>query len=216
MISHDLKSAVDPDDLQGIIRRSGWKLLGSGAEAAVAEHPQKSYVLKVFDSESRYIDFVHFALDHQSNPHVPKFNGHVKQIPGTKFSYVRMEKLSNTNDANLLSTHIADMYALVVISEKNSIQIHSDLPHQVQTYLEAHYDIDEERMYDRRKFESNFLKIGKKADPQWIAICNDLMNYCNNINFPHLDLHGKNFMMRGNTVVILDPFIEHKGSGYES
>jgi hypothetical protein len=211
-ITKDLNAARDPSDLEDIMQQHGWKVLGSGAEAAVAEHPDKQYVLKVFEKTSRYIDFVHFALENQSNPHVPKFNSHVKQIPNTPYNYVRMEKLTKTNNSKLISDHISDMYALVVISNDHSIQIHSSLPNEVETYLDAHYGIDDIRMYDKRKFESNFLKIGKKADPSWIQICNSLMDYCNAIGFPHLDLHGANFMMRGNTVVILDPFIEKAGS----
>ena len=67
--------------LQDVVYAHGWKLLGRGSEAAVAEHPEKGYVLKIWPTKSQYTTFVEL-VQQNPNPHFPKFSKVMKQIPG--------------------------------------------------------------------------------------------------------------------------------------
>lgn len=67
--------------LKDILENHGFEFLGCGAEGAVAKHPNKPYVLKIFYSDSRYQNFVELVQTDLSNPHFPKFSKYIKRIP---------------------------------------------------------------------------------------------------------------------------------------
>jgi hypothetical protein len=122
-LTKNLKRSIyaDGNDLAQILSEYGWRVIGYGVEGAVAEHPKKSYVLKLFPTKSKYVEFVEFVQEHQSNPHLPKFSRYVRKVPGTKFSYVRMEKLNHITLIKLIRRYMPELCALEIIGKHKKL-----------------------------------------------------------------------------------------------
>lgn len=79
VLRHDLETNYDP---RNILVKHGWKVIGSGLGGAVAQHPNRPYVIKLYRNSSRYSQFVEFVQNHQPNPYLPRFNRYVRNLPG--------------------------------------------------------------------------------------------------------------------------------------
>lgn len=166
--------------LADIVYAHGWTLLGKGAEAAVAEHPQKGYVLKIWPINSLYTKFVRMVQKYP-NPHFPQFSKVMKPIPGTKFSYVRMEKLVKVTQYDIL----VDMPECFCAIKDIYLQSNQALPY----WIEAN-------MADIRC--PTLTPMAKQA----VKLISAQMKKIG----PRLDLHPGNIMRRGHTWVITDPY----------
>lgn len=194
------------DALKKILTRHGWKSLGTGAEAAVAMHPQKAYVLKIFNSDSQYVHFVEFVQAHQSNPHLPRFSRYVRQVPGTEFSYVRMEKLHKVTQSQLLTTYaayLADMMAMGQVAEFSMLS--DDLDMRMEDNL-MHMGYDIQDLLDPEQQDEIYQKLGGQPAHTWSQVLSDLADYSDHMDVASWDMHEDNFMRRGKTLVIVDPF----------
>lgn len=69
----ELRRDLESNDPKLILKKYGWNVLGSGYEGAVASHPNKPYVLKLFERDSLYKMFLVFCRENQGNIHLPKF-----------------------------------------------------------------------------------------------------------------------------------------------
>jgi len=122
-----------------VLASRGWEILGSGFEGSVAQHPSKPYVLKIFDSDSLYKEFIAFCRARPNNPHLPRFYtgneaakmagaaaeieeddeprkdprlaGMVLELPGKK-SAVRMERLKPITEQLMLFKFRPELYVL--------------------------------------------------------------------------------------------------------
>jgi hypothetical protein len=209
-LTHELKAAGDewdaPPALQKILSRHGWKSLGTGAEAAVAMHPQKSYVLKIFNSKSNYVHFVKFVQQHSANPHVPRFSRYVRQVPGTEFSYVRMEKLLKVSEAQLLNkyaNYLAEMMAMTEVTGMG--MLNPGLDEKLQDQL-GNWGYTPEDLLDPDQNQEIYAKLGGEPPASWAQVLTDLAEYTERTDVEAWDMHADNFMTRGNTLVIVDPF----------
>jgi hypothetical protein len=196
-ISKQLKSAPIYG-LKSIFRKHGWEYLGSGAEASVALHPNKSYVLKVFKSNSKYKLFVKFCAEHENNPHLPRFSRYVRQIPGTAFSYVRMEKLQKVTEQQLASTYMSEMRSLYDVGQAHHIDT---IGTSLDDYLIAQWGY-----WDTYTADQLYAKLDKQPPHSWVSTVQALCEYAQANGMRHMDLHDENFMLRQDTLVILDPF----------
>ena len=209
-LTHELKAAGDewdaPQALKKILSRHGWKSLGTGAEAAVAEHPQKSYVLKIFNSESNYVHFVKFVQQHSANPHLPRFSRYVKQVPGTEFSYVRMEKLLKVTEAQLLDkygSYLAEMMAMTEVTGMGMLGHGLDAKLHDQL---GNWGYTPEDLLDPDQSQEIYAKLGGEPPASWAQVLTDLTEYTEHTDVDSWDMHADNFMRRGSTLVIVDPF----------
>lgn len=209
-LTHELKAAGDewdaPPALKKILSRHGWESLGTGAEAAVAEHPQKAYVLKIFNSDSNYVNFVKFVQRHTANPHVPRFSRYVRQVPGTEFSYVRMEKLQPiTHEAlvNNYTNYLAEMVSLSSVVDMNLVN--DELADGVKYKLEdiGYTTAD---LLDPEQQPAIYAKLGGEPPSSWTHIVSEMAEYSEHVDVGRWDMHEGNFMTRGSTLVIVDPF----------
>ena len=166
--------------LQDVVYAHGWKLLGRGSEASVAEHPQKGYVLKIWPTNSLYTKFVEMVQKHPS-PHFPRFSKIMKQIPGTRFNYVRMEKLAKITEYDILIEMPECFCALKELFTKTRIPP----PHFIETNMKK---VECSRLSPAAQQAINLMA----AQVQKIG--------------PRLDLHPANIMRRGSTWVITDPY----------
>lgn len=71
---------------------NGFVKLGGGAFGEVYEKEGYPWVFKVFHGDPAYLDFLRFAIAHQSNPHVPKIKGQPFRIDDNTYA-IRIEKL---------------------------------------------------------------------------------------------------------------------------
>lgn len=122
-----------------VLASRGWEILGSGYEGSVAQHPSKPYVLKLFESNSLYKEFIAFCRARPGNPHLPRFYtgteaakmtgaqtgigeddgarkdprlaGMVLELPGKK-SAVRMERLKPITEQLMLFKFRPELYVL--------------------------------------------------------------------------------------------------------
>lgn len=212
-ISTDLKK-IDQDrtgglGLKKVLSSHGWKLLGYGVYGAAAEHPNKSYVLKIFVSDNEYVKFVEFAQQHQDNPDFPKFGRGIRNIPGTKFSYVRMERLHPIDLPTITDKYILEICLLWKYATQKDI---TPFPMLVQIEIENKatslgFTLDELSNDSDNKIEDILMdKFARAGIDTWILALHELLNESERIGIDFLDLHDENFMIRGETLVILDPF----------
>jgi hypothetical protein len=190
-----------------ILEDHGWTLLGSGAEGAVAEHPGKAYVLKLYEYNSNYTYFVNL-VKHFPNIHFPKFSRYVRPVPGTKWKYVRMEKLSPIEENTLIENYMPEMVAL-----QNICYIHGlkcDYQDNIVAFYLRNLNIRNPvlgaRTRDQNKIHDIYQRLGRKPDNAWIAAVTECCNSANSLNLQMLDLHYGNFMLRGNCLIIADPY----------
>lgn len=209
-LKHDLKSihmdyGGPAKHLEVILRKNGWHTLGTGAEAAVAENPQKAYVLKIFPSGSPYEKFVKFVKAHADNPHVPKFSRYVRPVPGTNFSYVRMEKLVPINHNELMSEYFN--YLLIMMTHyvlTGQHLLHYLLFYPVQDKInQMGYQTLDLKSPNLR--EQIYQKIGGYPPDIWKSLIDQLASMSKHEDL-HWDMHAGNFMRRGKTLIIADPF----------
>ena len=192
--------------LKKILTRHGWKSLGTGAEAAVALHPEKSYVLKIFNSDSQYVHFVKFVQAHATNPHLPRFSRYVRPVPGTEFSYVRMEKLLKVTQAQLLNTYAAYLAEMMAMGEVTQLNMLADgLAMTLEDNLMS-IGYDASDLTDPEQQEDIYKKLGGQPAHTWSQVLSDLAEYSERVDVGGWDMHEDNFMRRGNTLVIVDPF----------
>lgn len=189
-IGRKLKRSMMGGDLANLLRQKGWTPLGFGFEAGVAEHPGKAYVLKIFPQHSPYTVFVQLVQSHAQNPHFPRFSRYVRQIPGTEYAYVRMEKLTKMKDYDLYN-----MPSLLCLLDKLYNKHGEQPPYWVRN--NASYDSDS-GLIDCNQIQTT------RDEQQAINLLDQGVQQ---LGIDRLDLHSGNFMMRGNTWVITDPFI---------
>lgn len=201
-ISRDVKELESP---RKILSTHGWHVLGAGVEGAVAEHPNKSYVLKLFNSSSKYVEFVNFVKSHQDNPHLPKFGRYVRPVPGSDYSYVRMEKLSSVEEYELIENYLPEMAQLYIkFDEFGRGYGANNLFIRVKNNLKYYWQ--DFRPESKEDLQTMWDKLGRKPDSSWEAICEELTQFKSKSSV-ELDLHNDNFMLRKKVLVITDPFI---------
>lgn len=195
-IGYKLKRSLGGSDLANLLHQYGWTPLGYGFEAGVVEHPRKSYVLKIFPKTSPYVHFVNMVQQNSHNPHFPKFSRYVRFIPGTQYAYVRMEKL-----AKMLPYDLTQFPSLLCLMDEMwfTHAPHDEPPYWVRSSVtwDAH-TADAHGVMDCNQ---------ETINPQETQAIHVLSNTLKEIGWHHIDLHSGNFMMRGNTWVITDPFI---------
>jgi hypothetical protein len=89
-----LQSSSDIPDFIDNIKNSGYSeyYVGKGMYAGVFAKPGDPFVIKIFKDDPGYEKFLSYALQHQSNPHVPRIKG--RPITFQKiYKIVRLERL---------------------------------------------------------------------------------------------------------------------------
>jgi hypothetical protein len=178
--------------MQDVLARYGWHPLGYGAEATVALHPDRKYVLKIFPQNSLYTEFLDVVKQDPTNPHFPKFSRMARPVPGTKYMYIRMEQLQRIQEYDM----VTKFPQLLCLLEKLYDNFHVTPPHYVVNNVS--WDPGSSGVMDCK--ELTITPAEHKA-------FNLLHDKIKKIGWRRTDLHSSNFMARGNTWVITDPFI---------
>jgi hypothetical protein len=202
----EITKEIRTERLVDVIEKYGWHLLGQGIEGNVAEHPQKNYVLKIWPRSSKYGKFVEFCQHHQNNPHVPQFSRFTRPVPGTSFSYVRMEKLTPVSTERLVNGYKSELIYLWLWGKMQGVTtLTSDIGDEIREI------IADEGIFvgGLTSLEDDLHDLWAKfgwPEPSWIKICEELVAYAKQQGYSFFDLHTYNFMTRNGYLVILDPF----------
>jgi len=234
-LKKDIQQLKNPED---VLRKYGWNVIGIGMEAAVAEHPNKNYVLKLFEDDSNYKKFVEFAINHKGNPHVPVFfrgaetkdlvkveerstisiPGIMSTIPGTDYSYVRMEKLSKISEKDLIKQYAPEMLVLYLDGIRENISgLNFELKVAMRNKIIVAFRLltgtkssntafIEKLAHDHVQQQELWKRIGREPDEAWFSLAHDLIMMSKKLKTRGLDIHEDNVMFRGNTLVVTDPF----------
>lgn len=203
-LKQELRSADITADFYNIAQKYGWKPLGKGLYGAVLGHPNKNYVIKVFYKNLAYERFIDFVMEHSSNPHLPKISKTIRTIPGTDLKYIRMEKLQPVGEKTLRTKYFPELaYMIVKIAKFDLYGPDDDEKFVSEQLQELGLEFDSLRQVN---FAEMFDKIHHIPDVQWQSIVDKLVTYADSIGENYFDIHSANFMLRGNTLVITDPF----------
>lgn len=166
---------------------------GRGAWGVAFEHPN-GYIVKVVDNDPCYMQFVKYCRQHQDNPHLPRFkSSRILYLDKTAF-VVRMEKLSN------FSTDYAAGTRLINGINMLKGQHNFGTVEEYKTHLE---DLGHEYFDDIDK------------DKALLQTMLDLTNAMPKNCYADMKYNMSNFMLRGDTVVIIDPWASKHNSRLE-
>ena len=206
-ISQQLKSVPEhPRKLMAVLQQHGWTPLGTGIEATVAWHPRKEYVLKIFPDHSKYRYFVEFVQKNQSNPHLPKFSRYVKPVPGTDYLYVRMEKLSQLSENELIDDYLPYLLFMIQLGNHSGIETLTGIVKDEVVLKLEQWGFSLEDLGDIGSGDSIYQKAGGFPLESWEKIIDALASNSQSLGIQYWDMHGDNFMQRDGTLVIADPY----------
>lgn len=166
------------------MQSQGFELLGSGMHATVWHNLKHPYVVKIFENDSNYEEFIKLAISNPS-PFFPKFYKKIVSIPNTTFKAIRIERLEPIRSSLLEKYQSMIAYLIYNFDYKmNSID---------REELLEFADIPEDQIYD--------LSLDVPADQK--KVCDLLAQI---VSPPSkLDLHMGNLMHRNQQLVFVDP-----------
>ena len=184
-------------DWHKVLYNNGFSALGSGSFGTVWANPKLSYVLKVFTSQDKaYIDWISTAIQHKSNPHMPRFVSprSFEIVPGVMA--VRTEKLGRiTREAYEL---LKPINALI----DNSIRTGFSPSKIVEELVRRRGD-------DAEPPKPQSFAAYCEANPEFIPALDIVSEFIKKTGYKP-DIHDDNIMMRGDTIVFSDPVFDKK------
>lgn len=192
------------------------KVLGAGAFGIAFELPNGT-VLKCWGDDAGFEEWIQYCLKHKSNPYLPKFlgkigmfsvTGHGHEFP-TGIKYIRMEKLEKAKSLKDFG------YDGEFFSEKRALhRFFSNL----QDGITQEYgpEIPYPKKLNKKFYELSGLEIEKVTPKfeQFIKMVEKIMREIRTKGkgYSDPDLALRNFAMRGDQPVLLDP-LNDVGSG---
>lgn len=179
----------------------GIRVLGLGSFATVFWHPSWNFVYKIYEEDSGFAQYVEYCMENNDNPHLLR----VLRPPRKVHAFHLRKKETST-------TLWAVKLELLTDLTKPAMQVVNSgrLWNAVQDYVD-----------DAEQFDYNNISSGRDDLNQiftqydmigLVKTLADLSDYVG-IHPEDFDLHHRNLMMRGETIVILDPLM---GSEHDS
>lgn len=180
--NHVAKPFARRDDVVAYLAKQGFRVLGMGNNGAVFDHPsfRGKYVLKVF-SDRYYEAFLNYCIANQGNPHLPKIVGKVMPLGGQENGrMVRIEKLWPMTEAQAEEMEMDTLIGFLI-----------------------DHVIEGQKVTPR----------AQRTLDEWAARHN-LQSFCQTVfdvakhkpSGAEIDMDVPNFMWRGKTLVIADPY----------
>ena len=192
------------DDIRSVLEKKGYKFLGKGADQAAFIEPGTGQVLKIFgtsrltggsrgtkisESQKMFEVWEHYCKQHSDNPFLPRFSGFTRFVFDDHTYYqIRQEKLLDSDRdfrqdlwtlTSVITTFQGDSADHVM---KNFVNEDPDTYHAIKN------------------------RLGDDMFRLLVATVLELYNIGEKHGY-RLDLHDENYMMRGTTPVIVDPWI---------
>lgn len=185
------------------------ELIGTGHYGMVFKCPKWNYVVKIFEKDNGYLEFVDYCLQHQDNKHLPKFvkkpirlhkfHTRPKEQTDPYFYMVRMEELEHcTDEKNLdMILFLSDNYDNLVLMSKN----------RQQKYMIYFYKND--KLLHKNVTFDEVIRMFPDTDIEHIVIT--FADVITAISWHINDLHMDNIMAREDgTLVITDPIVDRE------
>jgi hypothetical protein len=166
---------------QNFLRQKGFKVIHSGGFGVVFSRPDLNYVIKVFLDDPAYLKFIQFCFG-SSDPHLPRFRGKLIPILKGRIHAVRMEHL-NPCDQSLGN----------VIENLGEFAVSHFDPESFLAYCYQYGNPNQATMLEKQQGVLQTLDRLRSLETKDIRF----------------DLKPDNFMMRGNVLVITDPFYSY-------
>jgi len=175
-----------------ILKKYGYRRIGQDSYYGMVFHKKgEKSVLKLFTKQDHaYREFVSIAIRHRDNPHFPRFSRQVVQIKGTEYDAIKTELLSEGNKKE--KAIVCHMFFIMhTIFAKGKYDFNSKLKSHVGAKTPEEYEA----------FYKKWVADNPSLTEAFDII---LFNFIDNEK-ARIDIHEDNLMMRGNTVVIIDP-----------
>lgn len=168
-------------------------------------------VFKFWWRDSAYEDFIKLAMQNQDNPLYPKFKSKVKTLPSflkiggggrapADIKYVKMEKLqpySTVNIPVLNDVHVPESRNKVDVMWLGDHATGNNPDSLIRDYL---------AYLDRAGMDGFYQKNFSKVSPEFRNLAKTLVDISKLTEKGHeLDLGARNFALRGDQLVMLDP-----------
>jgi hypothetical protein len=182
-------------EVEWYMKDLGYKKIGKGGSSLVFTKSGKPYVVKVYQSDRCYEEFLKLARRHPNNPFYPRFYDKVYTLPGNKWKAIKLETLAVASVDDLKNN--LPLIACLAIEERKQTNDWKDNTGladtlQILGYFSDDFDDLLDIYYDATELE-------KQTAKQVIG----LIHRKNCLN----DLYISNFMKRGEQLVITDPVV---------
>ena len=166
------------------LSHNGFYRTGPGSFGTVYANNESNLVVKVVHRQDTcYLAFVEWIKQQPPNPHLPRC-GKIIRVPGTDGYFLLMEKLTRLEKGDFRDHHWAMVCWL---------------------YYNTHKDYYARR-FGMRDYEEGeqLAEVWERDNPLLAATIRKIRAEVMSDSCPW-DLHVDNLMMRGNTMVIIDP-----------
>lgn len=221
------------DVLKVFTTGSTYKKLGQGATATAFAQGDE-YVYKFWLKDTSYEKYVNYCLDNQDNPHIPVLYSDIKKLHSfftrvedfpDKIRYIKMERLKPITNTTIWP----GVSAKRVVGQNTNYDIHYDI-HIASIIDNLYYMI-----YNNNKMmlndtiqkitEENFkekiieyyrsngdIKITSAALDEIFEVYKIMYDLRHSVfkDDSGADYHAGNIMMRGETIVITDPYADQE------
>lgn len=192
--THNLRN-LTWEELVEYLKTHNVSRIGQGAFGDVFYHPSWNYVVKVFDTDTAYLNFIKF-VEHNPNKHYPKI--------------LKSPKLMHQfHKRNLHRSDMHKFFYLVKIEKLLPLSLENqDMVHELAVTIGGNY---RNHFNNRRKFISSMRELISRFPKQEmatlsVAIFKALEFLKANVPETVADLHSGNFMQRPDgTIVVIDP-----------
>lgn len=205
-----LSEAYTDKSIEGILKKKGYKKLGSGVDQTAYLAPD-GMILKIFGTKSNakngsveltkaqktFKAFADYCKAHSNNPFLPQFSDwNMFHFKGKPYLQIKMERLfpftGGAEGINDLLENLAD-YAEI-----------SNSPKRKQHFINRYSD---SAGYYADAFNKLIGLVGEDGFNQLWDTIYDLGKVAKKIGLGNLDLHSGNFMLGSDgQIVISDPF----------
>ena len=149
---------------------NGWAKIGDGYYATVYGKSGTSYVLKVFERDSAYVDFLKMIAQHP-NPHFPKIRGRLRVTEA--YHAVRMEKLfqipqygvgeEKVNVNGMMSAYLIDKSYRLNYFQKKNLVFFNEYIKENPRLIEA-LDLIHDNLLDHHSLDLNKDNVMQRGD----------------------------------------------------
>jgi hypothetical protein len=113
----------EPGEFEKVMNQYGFQHVGTGFFGTVYQHPEYPWLIKMFQDDEAYYQYVNYFMHHQDNPHVPRIKGRIIKINPTSFA-VRLEKLRSCTAEEY--KQFQQIYSRLVSINKKRIKLPHD------------------------------------------------------------------------------------------
>jgi hypothetical protein len=205
-------------EIRHALRSRGYKLLGSGVDATVWAKSENNIIKVIMpdhglgagSAAETFYKFYEFCKQHENLENLPKFSkigaeAHAAfTVDGNEYIMIAMERLSPIPERSF------EQAMVWILSELATRRINWERAEEIINTEEAWQYFDDGMPVDQVIIQFQSLTIKELAKYQVLFALMTLLYHTGNINHQGWDLHTENAMMRGDTIVITDPWINTK------